>query len=478
MRGNLESTEAIATRMESNSESKKPLASTEEDEDTTSDENNEIVESPLDLDKKLAKALEEENEKDLKREKLALDEDNKDYKNEKLALSEEEKELKSSDKNLRLDEADEDFTEKKSAELDLEDESNQRALAKKKEDKDLNRRDIDNSKLDIDGKKEKDIHEGKTDKISTYYKSGESKDKEHDWDIGDKTKNTQLEITKTKKQEVSIDSTKKAHGPEETIDYRKLKEEFDMISRGESTSDGSIEGSANGGLQKNYNSEESFKVVELGPVSFDFSIEILNLIYSPDIKPAVIFKTVAEKLLQDEKAYMVSYTYKLSDKKFTENFNSYTEFPTNVTEEIKTTWESIKNDPINTELFVNISMPTWMCRSIPENDTFWRDLDLPQWASKELTDKPVELVYPFFDGVDRMGYVHILFPSGINPTNEKKINIVIEMLRSVFLDTVQRKSSSKSNDSRDESLEEQTSDSKKGNVLNFFGNIFGKKKAG
>jgi hypothetical protein len=75
-----------------------------------------------------------------------------------------------------------------------------------------------------------------------------------------------------------------------------------------------------------------------------------------------------------------------------------------------------------------------------------------------------------------MGFAYLLFPTGINPSNEKKIIIILEMLRSVFLDSVQRaKKNEPTTSTQSDEIDSKPAQSK---IIGFFGNMFGKKKAG
>ena len=74
-----------------------------------------------------------------------------------------------------------------------------------------------------------------------------------------------------------------------------------------------------------------------------------------------------------------------------------------------------------------------------------------------------------------MGMAYLYFPEGINPHNEKKLIIMLELLRGVFLETIQRKST-KTDESED--TKNETENTQGGKVLNLFSGIFGKKKTG
>jgi|GEM_PF-1152613 len=372
--------------------------------------------------------------------------------------------------------------------------------AKSEEVEDEEKKDLDKTNLEEDERKrrslaqtnieekerQKDVHEGQTDRISTYYGMDNRSEKEHDWDINhEKSASVEVQSKKPQREEsVKLDliksasenklsqNKKKIDDSETTIDYRKLKEEFEAISKGESTDGSAI--STTGQSGKNpFEINEDGKVIEVASTSVDFVIEILNLINLSDTKPSAITKTVALKLAQNEKAYFVAYKYKSNEKKYEVFFNTYSELADLSLNSEKEKFEIINKDEKNGELCHSFTMPTWICRSISdEKDGFWRDIELPRWAHNELTDKEVELVYPFFDGVERLGFIHILFPQGLNTSNEKNIILYVEMLRTVFLEFATKTQAAQDSESTPED------GANKKNVLGFFGSIFGKKKAG
>lgn len=475
MRGDAETSAAIQTRMESETTKNKSHLTADESDDIKRKSNEDL--SPSESNEKEKKLkLEEESENDFYQKAEIKTEDAEDHKNnteKALALAEED-ELERAKVKLEKEE-DKDFKKKSDRNDFTESEFNQKYSEKINEEEKETRK-SNSTNLDIEKSNEGSNHSSKADKISTYYKSGENNKKEQDWDLPQDKKSTTLEIIKAKQKENLISNSKKNNEDEVVIDYRKLKEEFEQISR-----DGLASHDENGNTValkrgKNYSSEEEYQVIEIGPHAFDFSIDVLNLIYSNDIKANQILKVIAEKLYKEENAILITEQYKLSEKKYIETFNGMNDFNSTLSDDIKLICDEYIKNKFNTDIFHSYSMPLWMCQTIPDNDSFWKDYDLPSWAKNELSDKPVELIYPFFDGVDRMGFAYLLFPTGINPSNEKKIIIILEMLRSVFLDSVQRaKKNEPTTSTQSDEIDSKPAQSK---IIGFFGNMFGKKKAG
>jgi hypothetical protein len=428
-------------------------------------------------EKKAQDELDLINDKNLDLEKSTLD----DEKNSDLttsSLSEEESDYKKREsEKIQNEELDQNRNE--NLKLFDNDDNNLRQLNKNdsNDEKEFKNRSSKSSDLDIEPG-DKKYHDGKTERINTFYRSGETKDNKQDWNLPKENKNTNIELKHAKQEDINLGQLKNKKFGEETIDYRKLKEEFEQLIKNEknpNTNNNNTENDPNA-VDPDY--KDSFKVVEVLPNAFDFSIEIINLIYSPDLKPKEITKTVAEKLIIDEKAYLVTTAYSAKENKYIENFNSYTELRHLSKDEYISDWEIIKNDPLNIELFKSFSMPTYLCREIKENDSFWKDIELPAWAQQELTNKKVELIYPFFDGVEPIGYAHLLFPEGIKTINDKKIQITIDYLRTVFLEFAPKISKNNISTDENKTKEQGPDESNKGKVLNLLSGLFGKKKAG
>jgi hypothetical protein len=210
--------------------------------------------------------------------------------------------------------------------------------------------------------------------------------------------------------------------------------------------------------------EDGFKVIELKANGFDFAINIINQYYTPTVKPQQILQSIAQKILSEEKGHSIFFTYQNFSNKHAETFNSFTEFQGPKAEY----WNNFKQDESNLEYLYSKTMSTWLCREIKEKDSFWSDMELPSWAPQELTNKIVEYIYPYYDGLDRMGVAYLYFPEGIQPHNEKKIIILLELARGIFLETIQR-AHSKREDEKEE---------KSGKVLSLISGFFGKKKTG
>lgn len=323
-------------------------------------------------------------------------------------------------------------------------------------------------------------HDGQVDKIDTFYRGGESNKKsEQNWDnLTDKKATPNLLPGKVKSNNFSTEAAANKDQSETTIDYRKLKEEFNMMSSGGAFTESGAFKTADDKSLKNDDDDGSFKVVEIDPKSLDFSIAIINSIYNKDLKAKQIFSMITDELVNNYHCYPVFYTYKLSDKKFTEVFNTFNEVKApRMTDEKVNWWSEFKKDTLLFEHYQSKSMTTWRCPEIVNNDEVWEDVELPTWAEQELKTKQVELIFPYFDGIDRMGLAVVFFPEGLNPKTANGLLTVMEMARTLFLDTIQRYQVVPVREKEVETAPLKQEEEKK-NVLSFFGGLFGKRKAG
>lgn len=336
---------------------------------------------------------------------------------------------------------------------------------------------INQHEIELDTGKNHHRHDGKVDKIDTFYRSEDAKKTEYSWDnLTDKKNAVDLDFGKSSRREneINVELHRKDAG-EITIDYRKLKKEFDYISRnGKSDEDDSGPQIRSEEIRDSEDSR-SFEVVEIDARSFDFGIEIVNLIYQKTSKPVDFYKKISEELISHYRAYPIFYTFKSNDKKYIESFDSFMHFGNSlVSIELKEWWMEAKKDQDTFNHYFEKTMTTWLCREIQgKSGGFWEDAELPSWAANELTNKKVEMVFPYFDGVDRMGMAVLIFPDGVNSAKEKSIITTLEMARTIFLDSIQRTIST-----TEKLTNEDAPAKEKKNITSMFAGLFNRNKAG
>ncbi len=284
--------------------------------------------------------LNEDQQDDGKNEddSLDLESASKKERESQAALEEEDEEmdLRKAQTNLDLLPGDKDRNTEESSATDDKDRQSSALIEKLKEEKDRKSQESDED-LDLnyrssDGSGLKDTsdgnqtHDGQVEKIDKFYRSGQSKKTEQNWDnLTDKKTTLELLPGKAKTSGMTTEAAASKDYGETTIDYRKLKEEFDMMSSGSSSVDSGAFRSINDTSISNNDDDGSFKVVEIDPKALDFSISIINSIYNKDIKAKQIFAMITDELVDNYHCYPVFYTYKLSDKKFSDAIISLNE---------------------------------------------------------------------------------------------------------------------------------------------------------
>ena len=439
----------------------------------------------------------EEDEDDKKDKDETKQNSKKDNNNKKgLDLTEENADLHSkSDLNLE-DEKNSSDLNKKELEVNLEDEKNSRkkmakielvdddredelAMNKNKNDLSLNRKnDID---LDLENNDKKKTHTGKVEKVDSFYRGLDNKKNEQNWDnLNNKDQSTNYGNEKGPRSKNNDDqNTQKDDAGETTIDYRKLKKEFDNISKNKTSREEEEEVLNKNKTNNLNNSEDSgtFKVIEIDARGFEFSIDIVNLIYQKDSKAIDFYKKISMELITQYKAFPLFYSYKTTTQQHTESFDSFNQFDNSViSQELKEWWDHTKSDQELFKHYFEKSMTTWICRTIPDksgNGHFWEDVELPSWANNELRDKKVEMVFPYFDGIERMGTAVLFFPEGVNSSKEKSIMVTLELLRTIFLDSIQRKNASKNEPLSTDHEKQEV----KNNIVSMFSGLFKRNKA-
>ena len=438
------------------------------------EEQEKAKEQGLDLIPAAKEALEKEQSQ--KAAEAEEDEERKNQENIQLDLITEDKKRE----NERQDEEDS-FRNRESVEKITDKDIKEREKAAQPLDKEIEMK-LKSLENDLEKKNKDRIHNAQVDKIDTFYRSGDSaKNKDQNWDnLTDKKTTFELTPGKAKQADGLMEKSAKKDLGEITIDYKKLKQEFEMMAAGLNPDGSSSFGPNFNQSVKNNDDDGSFKVIEVDPKSLDFSISLINMIYAKDVKPKQMYSLIATEMMSSYHCTPVFYTFKTSDMKFTEAYNPFIDLTGNsMPGEKKEWWNEFKKDTATMEHFQSMSMTTWRCPEIKNNDVIWEDVELPTWAEQELKDKYVELIFPYFDGIDRMGMAVVFFPEGIKPQDALGILTTLELARTLFLDTIQRyQVQPKADLTLVEETPVSTETSEKKGLKGMLNGLFGKKKAG
>ncbi|MFT6604449.1 MAG: hypothetical protein ACJARO_001968, partial [Bacteriovoracaceae bacterium] len=155
--------------------------------------------------------------------------------------------------------------------------------------------------------------------------------------------------------------------------------------------------------------EEGDKVIHADSKGIESVIQILNLYFDKETRPSQVLNRTAE-LMNKEKGFgVVSFFYKkFGTEQFTEILNGHSLFSNDQRLEM---WEADK------ELMVKN----------------WASIKLPTWTDKTFRESKIDFIYPFYEGVDHLGFAVVNFTHGMKSENAQRIEITLEAARAVYL---------------------------------------------
>ena len=476
----------------------------EESEDYTEDDS-----KKTDLD------LEEAENYKKDKEDYDLEEDSSDYEKEKKDDTELDFDEDMYDREKLEDEEMEDYSKKKNSELDLEDADDNKDYEKEDDEDDLDGDDKDKKdSLDLDleddsdrdkamgreddergefgrreSSKDLDLEDGGFQKkakmvekdVGGHYSNKKSvQHQEYDWEnLNNKFNQNPDEEEKQKKDENTLTYEGKDDLGEQTIDYSKLWEEFGGITMDREASKAKVTGpkyvagekvedaktashysddeegeNPNFDGAKGSQDEEEIKPIhEPKPNGLDTAVKILNFYQQKDTRPEDVYKYIAN-IIHDEEGGITSFLTMNKDKHIYEDaYISILEMESGLDEtEKKAIWTEQK----------------------VKNQSRWRELTLPTWSDETFQNKELEFFYPFYEGVSDLGLAVIDFKNGISQEKVKKLEIILETARGLFLEEFHDTGSKGTYDGHE--AEEQKKGFFKKTIGKLFGGLFGKKK--
>ena len=64
----------------------------------------------------------------------------------------------------------------------------------------------------------------------------------------------------------------------------------------------------------------------------------------------------------------------------------------------------------------------------------WRDIKIPTWSDKTFQEEEMEFVYPYYEGINQMGFAVVQFSHGFQEENCSKVEVLLEVCRGLYLD--------------------------------------------
>lgn len=320
----------------------------------------------------------------------------------------------------------------------------------------------------------KDSHnksDARADHIKTHYSSKESL-KHNDDDWGDKWKRKEKlpEEFKKKAEERELIIEKKDLG-EQTIDYKKLKEQFESISFDGIANKKKIYGAQiekepeirtfqktiyheDGTTEEitveeivEENEESRKQIFVPNPVGLDVATQILSFYMIKETKAKQILAEIGERIYNQYTAQTSFYFFSKATGKYDESY-AYAEHSEafKVKEDYATQYEYWKN-----------------LKDVEFNS--WQFVKLPFWSDTTFRNKEIQFVYPLFEGVQPMGFAVVAFQNGMTEDKTKTIEMIIETARGFYLDLYHEISGTKKDYGKKAGKKNSEKEEKKGGMM-------------
>lgn len=272
---------------------------------------------------------------------------------------------------------------------------------------------------------------GHVEHIQKYYKSGESINHQDDnWGNGLPKPAAAVQDEFKKSEEKTLSLLEKPDRGEQTIDYRKLKDQFDALTMG---SDGKLkmqdilftDSSANKkrkgpryyrddedqkseGMDEEAQSveqEEKDKIYTCKLNGLDFVLTMLNIYEDKEKKEADFFLQVDKHLQNKFQAHSSFYCKKPGSSSFTPIHQS-----------------NFTHEEFDFETIASSKFETWNLMSLP----FWYDHTF-QTSSNQM------FLFPYCEGTQKIGFAVIHFFGPLSEEQSYEVEIVLESLRGIYL---------------------------------------------
>ncbi|MBT3585724.1 MAG: hypothetical protein HN509_12540, partial [Halobacteriovoraceae bacterium] len=365
-----------------------------------------------------------------------LDDIHKKEKQVSLEVEEEEKEREghSEDLGTKADRL------KKGATLDIEEEPDElKEGSGKGDESDGHMRSKKLSAVEEEEKKKRKRVNARADKIETHYSSKKGiKHGDQNWDgLAQEADWDEQPEEKLEEFEKELIYEQKDLG-EQTIDYKKIKADFDTIKYEKlddkikivETEDGPVKKKTRFVKKKVINSlwededilfEELIEddedeyippVFEPNSCGLEFAIEALNMCYDDQLEDVDFFKYIAETVLNEKDGLSAFYFYESKSKMFYDGYIGHLELETDDPDDEKEeAWEELSE----------------------ENLAKWQESTLPVWKDATFQEEENEFIYPFFEGQNNMGFAVVHFENQISQDDAKFIEVLLESARGIYL---------------------------------------------
>jgi len=214
---------------------------------------------------------------------------------------------------------------------------------------------------------------------------------------------------------------------EQTINYKKIKAGEDGITVSRKGSEAESEftikersiekekkeyaGSIlEGDLEEEENQEEEGEeIIHPDSKGLESIVQILNSYFTKDIMPSDILSKTCTLVNKERGFGITSFFYRAhKSREFNEILNGHETLSSG---DKLAQWNNYKQEMIST----------------------WTSLKLPTWSDKTFQDDKIYFYYPYFEGVDHLGFAIVSFNNGMKAENSSRIEVALEAARAVYL---------------------------------------------
>lgn len=275
------------------------------------------------------------------------------------------------------------------------------------------------------------------DHIETHYKSGKGiKHNDDDWD--NKYRRTQQEEASKAPPapERTLEMLKKADLGEQTIDYRKLKEQFDAITIG---SDGKLK------MTDALYTDDSFSKKRKGPIYYreeiaasDDTLAVdeesetqaeVNQIYRPSVN-GLDFVIQMLSVYEDKQKQEEDF-FSFTEQYLWENFKAHSCFFVKRPE--KSHYEVVRQTEITPEKLAMVSEGFSFDQVKEAKFESWALMSLPYWLDHTFQASDQFFFFPYIEGTHKIGFATLHFFSPLEESKAAEIEIILESLRGIYL---------------------------------------------
>jgi|GEM_PF-6824940 len=227
----------------------------------------------------------------------------------------------------------------------------------------------------------------------------------------------ELDYTKKKKNEISI-SWDISKSSEQTIDYGRLKKEFEEVAISMSTPEKIRRDDTHSkDFKDQLNQTSKLKLAEeedtsdndvIGPDSkgFEHLIPILNMYLNKEVNNENILLFTMKQIYQHYNGVAVILSYNNTTNDFAEEVVGHNVLQT------EKKWE----DEFNTHI------------------EDWKRATLPTWSDSSFQASSNQFVYPFMEGANKIGVGIVFFYSKLEEKNSNQIEVLLESSRGILLE--------------------------------------------